>query len=136
MVKFNELKPGDFVIAEYEGQRRMGEITAISPSDDRRVCVETDVQEFWYETEHLFPIPINDESLTWLNFTKETMSDGAVKYKKGAFRLLIPSRDDFSALEIWYREDRRHHPDVHYIHQLQNHYLQMTKVHLTREVMV
>lgn len=136
MVKFNEMKHGDFVIAEYEGQRRMGEITGISNADDKRVCVETDVQEFWYDKEHLHPIPINDESLLWLNFTKEEQADGTVKYKKGSFRLLIPAKNDFSTLDIWYREDRRHHPDVHYIHQLQNHYLQMTKIHLTREVMV
>ncbi|RXK86662.1 hypothetical protein [Filimonas effusa] len=136
MVKINELKHGDFVIAEYEGQRRMGEITGISNADDKRVCVETDVQEFWYEQEHLYPIPINDESLLWLNFIKEELPDGSVKYKKGSFRLLIAAKNDFSTLDIWYREDRRHHPDVHYIHQLQNHYLQMTKVHLTREVMV
>lgn len=137
MVKFNEMKPGDFVIAEYEGQRRMGEITNVSHNtDDKKVCVETDVQEFWYDQEHLHPIPINDESMAWLNFTREDQPDGSVKYKKGSFRVLIPAKDNFALMEIWYREDRRHHPNVHYVHQLQNHYLDMTKVHLTREVVV
>jgi hypothetical protein len=136
MIKFNELEPGDFVIAEYEGQRRMGEVIATGNGDDRKVCVETDVQEFWYDREHVHAIPINEESMLWLNFTREDQPDGSVKYKKGSFRVLIPAKGNFSSLEMWYREDRRHHPDVHYIHQLQNHYLQMTKIHLTREVMV
>lgn len=135
MIKFHELKTGDFVLAEYEGQQRMGEVTRLD-RDNKQAEVETDVQAFWYEPEHLYPVPISDESLTWLNFTKEEMPDGSVKYKKGSFRVLIPRKNDFSAIEIWYREDKRYQPDVHYIHQLQNHYLQMTKVHLTREVMV
>lgn len=133
MIKFNELKTGDFVMAEYEGQQRMGEVTRLN-GDEKQVAVETDVQEFWYEPEHLYPVPLSDESLTSLNFTREDMEDGAVKYKKGSFRLLIPRKDDFSRMEIWYREDKRYQPDVHYIHQLQNHYLQMTKIHLTREM--
>lgn len=135
MIKFNEMKPGDFVIAEYEGQRRMGEVTGVD-QEGKLVGVETDVQEFWYDREHIHPISLTDESLHWLNFTKELQDDGSVKYKKGAFRLWIPAPDQFSQLEIWYREDRRIQPDVHYIHQLQNHYLQMTKIPLTRDVLV
>jgi len=135
MIKFNEMKVGDFVIAEYEGQRRMGEVTGID-NEGKLVGVETDVQEFWYDREHIYPISITEESLQWLNFTREDQPDGSVKYKKGAFRIRIPEKDRFSDLEIWYREDRRVHPDVHYIHQLQNHYLQMTKIPLTRDVMV
>ena len=62
------------------------------------------------------------------------MEDGSVKYLKGSFRLVTPNKGDFSHIEMWYREDRRHNPDVHFIHQLQNHYLDMTKVHLTKDV--
>ena len=134
MIKFSELKMGGYVMAEYEGQLRRGEVTRLN-NDEKQVCVETDVQEFWYETEHLLPITITDEELLKLNFSKEALPDGTVKYKKGSFRLVIPRKDDFSTLEMWYREDRRQHPNVHYIHQLQNHYYQMTKVHLTNEVM-
>ena len=63
----------------------------------------------------------------------EEQADGSVKYKKDAFRLVIPAKDDFSHIDMWYREDRRHNPDVHYVHQLQNAHLQMTKMHLTSE---
>ena len=125
---------GGYVMAEYNGQLRRGEVKRLN-GDEKQVCVETDVQEFWYETQHLLPLAINDDELLKLNFSKEELPDGTVKYKKGSFRLVIPRKDDFSTLEMWYREDRRQHPNVHYIHQLQNHYYQMTKVHLTNEVM-
>ena len=133
MIKFNEIKTGDLVRATYEGKTWEGEVTHLN-GDEKQVCVETEVQEFWFDADHLDPIPIDNESLTKLGFTSEVLVDGAVKYKKGSFRLLIEQEGDFSKLDIWYREDKRHHPDIHFIHQLQNHYLDMTKVHLTKEL--
>ena len=136
MIPIHELKVGDYVIAEFEGAKWNGEVTRLN-TDEKQICVQTEVQEFWYEEEHLFPIPLSDESLAWLNFTKEELPDGSVKYKKGSFRILISDKNDFSSYkDVWYREDRRDNPDIRYVHQLQNQYLQMTKVHLTNEVMV
>lgn len=135
MINFNELQIGDYVIAEYEGTMSEGEVMNLN-HDEKQVCVQTEVQAFYYEPQHVFPIVLNDEQLKRLNFTKEVMDDGSIKYKKGSFRIAIPSEGDFSGMEMWYREDRRHNPNVHYVHQLQNQYLQMTKIHLTREVMV
>src|SRR5215510_13055420 len=126
MIKISELKMGDYVIAEFEGTRWNGEVTELN-HDDKQACVLTEVQEFWYNEENLFGIPISDESLMRLNFVKETLPDGIVKYRKGSFRLVIPKENDFSIMEMWYREDRRDAPTANYIHQLQNHYLQMTK---------
>jgi hypothetical protein len=135
MIPINELKVGDYVIAEYEGVKWNGEVVRLN-TDEKQICVETEVQEFWYEEEHLFPIPLSDESLAKLNFIKEELPDGSVKYKKGSFRILISDKNDFSSYkEVWYREDRRDNPDIRYIHLLQNQYLQMTKVRLTDEVM-
>lgn len=133
MIKFSELQVGDYVMVDFEGKMWDGVVTDLN-RDEKQVCVETEVQDFWYEPAHVYPIPLNDEQLMRLNFTKEEMEDGSIKYKKGAFRLAIPEKDNFSEIEMWYREDIRRHPNVHYIHQLQNHYLQMTKVHLTREL--
>ncbi len=133
MIKFNEIKVGDFVNAEYEGQLWQGEVTRLN-GDEKQVCVQTSVQEFWFECNHLYPIALTDEVLQSLNFTKQENLDGSIKYMKGSFRLVIPKADDFSTLEMWYREDRRHHPNVHYLHQLQNHYLDMTKITLTRQL--
>ena len=135
MINFSELQVGDYVIAEYEGTMWEGEVMALN-HDEKQISVRTEVQSFYYEPKHVYPIVLNDEQLQKLQFSKEVDDDGTVKYKKGSFRLSIPSEGDFSTIEIWYREDRRHHPNVHYIHQLQNQYLQMTKIHLTREVMV
>jgi len=133
MIKFNDIRIGDFVMGEYDGKMWEGEVTRLN-GDEKQVCLQTDVQEFWFEPDHLYPIPLNDEQLMRLNFTRQENEDGSVKYMKGAFRLVVPSKGDFSQINMWYREDRRYHPDVHYIHQLQNHYLQMTKVHLTKEL--
>ncbi len=135
MIKFNELKQGDYVIGDYEGARWEGEVTRLN-GNEKQVCVDTGVQQFWFEQEQLYPIAITDEQLMKLNFTRHENEDGSVKYMKGSFRILLLKKDDFSSFEMWYREDRRFHPDVHYVHQLQNHYLQMTKIHLTKEVMV
>ncbi len=132
MINLNHLKVGDYVIAEYNSTLREGEVTNVD-TDEKKVCVATDVQEFWYSAEHLHAIPLDEEQLLKLNFEKEVLESGSVKYKKGAFRLMTKTPKDFTNIEIWYREDRRQNPDVHSIHQLQNQYLDMTKVHLTRE---
>jgi len=135
MIKFNEIKIGDFLMGEYGDKMWEGEVVRLN-GDEKQVCVATDVQDFWFETENLYPIPINDEALKKLSFIREDMSDGSVKYKKGSFRMLIRKPDDFSSMDIWYRDDKRLHPPIQYVHQLQNHYLQMTKVHLTKEPIV
>ena len=133
MISTNNLRIGDYVIAEYEGKLSEGEVTNVD-TEEKKACVATDVQEFWYGEAQLHPIPLNDEQLLKLNFEKETLENGAIKYKKGAFRLMTKIPKDFTSIEMWYREDRRQHPDVHFIHQLQNQYLDMTKVHLTKEM--
>ncbi len=135
MIKFNEIKIGDYLMGKFDGKMWRGEVTRIN-GDEKQVCLRTDVQEFFFETEDLFPIPITDEVMQWLHFRKEELPDGIVKYKKGSFRLVIKKKDDFSYIEMWYREDVRENPNVRYVHQLQNQYLQMTKIHLTNEVMV
>lgn len=132
MIKFNDIKIGDFLRAEYEGKLWDGEVTLLN-SDEKQVCVQTEVQEFWFETDKLHPIALDESALLKLNFTKQVNDDGSVKYCKGSFRLVTPQAGDFSHFEMWYREDRRHNPDVHFVHQLQNQYLDMTKVHLTNE---
>ena len=135
MIKFNEIKIGDLLIGEYEGQKWEGEVVRLN-GDEKQVCLATDVQDFWFETDDLYPIPLSDEALLKINFKREDMPDGSVKYKKGSFRMLIPKPDDFSRMDVWYRDDKRINPAIHYVHQLQNHYLQMTKVHLTSEPIV
>jgi hypothetical protein len=129
MLKLSELQPGDIVKAEFEGQVVEGTVKELN-KEDKEVCVETPVQEFWFKPEHLFPIPLSEEQLLKLGFEKVENGDGSVKYKKDSFRVLVPHKGNFSDLEIWWREDRRHLRQAINVHELQNHYYQMTKVEL------
>ena len=128
MIKFNELKPGDLVIAEYEGEQWEGVVKELN-REDKEICVETSVQEFWFTPEHLYPIPLSERQLMKLGFERSENGNG-VKYLKDSFRLYVPQKDDFSNIEIWWREDRRHITQPISVHELQNHYYQMTKVEL------
>jgi hypothetical protein len=132
MLKFNELKLGDFVMAEYDGQLKEGEVTDLNHLDKQVCILNEDDQEFWYEPVNLKPIPLDETQLFNLGFQKQANDDGSVKYMKGAFRVLIHKPGDFSNFEMWYREDQRHIAQPIYVHDFQNKYLEMTKVHLTK----
>jgi len=129
MIKFSDLKFGDIVMAEYEGQQRVGMVKDIDRAEGK-ACVEDNVQEFWYTPDHLYPIALNDEQMSKLGFTKAENGDGSVKYMKDSFRVLLPKKDNFSTMEIWWREDHRYLNKPIHVHELQNHYFQMTKVEL------
>ena len=131
MIKFHEIKIGDIVQADFEGQRSEGEVIELN-HEDKEVCVETDVQDFWYTPDQLFPIPLDEDQLMKFQFEKQVNGDESIKYLRGPFRILIPNKGNFSSFEMWYREDRRHmhHPVM--VHELQNLYKEMTKVDLTR----
>lgn len=116
-------------MAEYEGQQWRGTVKDLN-REDKEVCVDTGVQEFWFTPEHLNPIPLDEQQLKLLGFEMEQNPDGSVKYKKDSFRLLLPKKGDFSHLEIWWREERRHIHQPIYLHDLQNHFYDMTKVEL------
>lgn len=133
MIKFSDLKQGDYVLAETDGQAYQGEVSDFN-NDEKEISVDNGVQEFWFKAEDLYPIPLDEAQLLKLKFTKQLNEDSSVKYLKGAFRIQTPEQDDFSNFEIWYRNEKRiiqHHIPVH---ELQNHYLAMTKVHLTDDV--
>lgn len=132
MIKFNEIKVGDFLKADNDGDILLGEVTNLN-GDEKQVCVNTGTQEFWFETSQLSPIPLDEAQLMNFKFKKEDYEDGTVKYLKGAFRILIPSKGNFSRMEIWYRDERRHIMQPISVHQLQNHFHEMTKVFLNEE---
>ena len=131
MIKFQELKIGDYVIADNDGDQKSGEITNLN-GDEKQVCVDTG-QEFWYEMNQISAIPLGEEALNNFKFHKQKNDDGTVKYMKGAFRIMLEKEGDFSHMEIWYRDERRHilHPIS--VHNLQNHFYDMTKVYLNDE---
>jgi hypothetical protein len=131
MIKIQELKQGDFVIAVFEEMERRGVVAETAPDEKKvRVITENGKQDFWYDVANVFGIALSDAEMGRFGFDRELLPDGAVKYKKNAFRFVIPRENDFSEVEIWYREDIRKNPNVHYVHQLQNHFHQMTKIYL------
>lgn len=131
MIKFQDLKIGDIVLAEFEGQQSEGTVINLD-KEDKEVSVQTDVQDFWFTPEHLYAIPVDDEQLKKFGFEKVENADGSVKYMKDAFRLLLAKKNDFSSIEMWYREDRRHFNNSLFVHELQNLFHDMTKIDLTR----
>lgn len=132
MIKFNELKKGDHVIADYEGDKRRGEVEDLN-NNEKQVQVNNGVQSFWYETDQLSAIPLDEEQLLNFKFHKQVNEDGTIKYLKGAFRILISKEGDFSRMEIWYRDEQRHITEPIMLHTLQNHFYEMTKVYLNEE---
>ncbi len=131
MLKFSEIRIGDYLIADNDGDKKSGEVTNLN-GDEKQVCVDTG-QEFWYETYQLSGIPVNDEALSRFKFHKEPNGNGQVKYSKGAFRMVVPGEGDFSKMELWYRDEHRHIYNPIDVHILQNHFYEMTKVHLNED---
>lgn len=133
MLKFQNIKVGDYLMADNEGDVLKGEVTNLKHGENQ-VCLDIGAQEFWYDMDQLSPIPLNDAELTALKFSKQTEDNSNVKYSKGAFRMLIPREGDFSRLELWYRDEKRYVTHPINVHELQNHFHDMTKVHLNDEV--
>ena len=127
MIKFQEIHIGNYVIANNDGDRKDGEVLNLN-GDEKQVCVDTGSQSFWYETDQVNGIPLDEDQLFKLKFQRNDNGDGTIKYLKGAFRVLIPKEGDFSRLEIWYRDETRHITHPICVHHLQNHYHDMTKV--------
>ena len=133
MIKMNQIKKGDYFITNNEGDLKIGEVVALDKFT-KQVCIDEDGNEYWYHTNQLTSIPVSDKVLRTLKFTQILNTDGTVKYSKGAFRLLIPMQGDFSRMNIWYRDEHRMIFNPISVHELQNHFLAMTKVHLNDEV--
>ena len=131
MVKITDLKEGDIVHVLDEGVERVGRVTQTS-REENMACIDNGVQEFWYSPENIVPIPLTEAHLiNILGFEKEPNGDGT-KYKRGPFRVLVHDPGNYANLEVWYREDHRRFQHPIYLHELQNHHLQMTKVPLER----
>lgn len=133
MIKFSELKKGDYVLAESDGQSWRGEVTDFN-RDEKEICINTGVQDLWFSPENLYPLPLDEEQLLKMKFTKQVNDDGSIKYSKGAFRVQTPKQDEFSNFEMWYRNEKRIINQPIALHVLQNHYNSMTKVPLTDDV--
>lgn len=129
-LKLGELKQGDIIAVNDDGIEREGTVVRTSP-ENHQALVNNGVQEFWYGLDDMHAIPLDETQLTRLGFTKEE-ENGGVKYKRDSFRLVVPQKGNFSNIEMWWREDRRHFSFPLGVHQLQNLHLDMTKVPLEK----
>ena len=130
MLKINNLKEGDIITVDDEGLMREGTVVKVS-REEHQALVDNGVQEFWYDQGDMHGVPLDESQLTRLGFTGEDL-DAGVKYKKDSFRVFVPKKGDFSHIEMWWREDRRHFDFPLSVHEFQNLYLDMTKVHLEK----
>lgn len=130
MVKLGHLQNSDIVMVSEEGILREGTVIETN-REENMILVDNGTQEFWYRVEDIFPITLDENQMMKFGFEKEPIA-GANKYKKGAFRLVTPKAGDFSKVEMWYREDRRHFNVPIAVHELQNLHSSMTKVPLER----
>jgi hypothetical protein len=130
MLKIGNLKSGGIISVNDEGIMREGTVVSVS-HEENQALVDNGVQEFWYNPEDMFAVPLDDSQLLKLGFTREE-TGGGVKYKKDSFRLVTPKNGDFSNIEMWWREDRRNFDTPLGVHELQNLYLDMTKAHLDK----
>lgn len=130
MLKINHLKSGDIVMVDDEGIQREGTVVRIS-QEENQALVNNGVQEFWYNPAEMTAVPLDEVQLLRLGFSREDFN-GGVKYKKDSFRLVTPQAGNFSNIEMWWREDRRHFGFPIAVHELQNLYLDMTKIHLDK----
>ena len=107
MIKLHDLRVGDIVMTDFDGQRSEGEVTGLD-REERKANVQTSVQEFWFDDQDLYPIALDEEQLLKFHFERMELPDGSIKYMFGPFRILLSQKGDFSHFEMWYREDRRH----------------------------
>ncbi|MET0634575.1 MAG: hypothetical protein ABWZ25_01025 [Chitinophagaceae bacterium] len=128
MLKLAELKSGDIVSINDEGVQREGVVVKTSPQE-HKALINNGIQEYWFEPQQLMALPLDDNQLSRLGFVKEEYNNG-VKYKKDSFRLAIHHPNDFSTVEMWWREDKRIFNHNIGVHTLQNLFLDMTKVPL------
>jgi hypothetical protein len=128
MIKFSELRHGNWVLVKNEDTWMEGTVTHVNSDDGGQIEVETGVQKAWYELEEVQAIPLSDNYLLKLGFEKEMMESGNAKYKFGPFRVLAGPTKKFTDFLMWYREEKSHIIYPMSVHQFQNRYEDMVKV--------
>ncbi|MDX2049197.1 MAG: hypothetical protein SFU87_20605 [Chitinophagaceae bacterium] len=134
MIKLQDLKVGDIVMVEFEGQMIDGDVTEISKGD-KKACVLHGEQEFWYDWHDLHPVPLTEEQLVKLNFEvvdENTGSGNGQLYVRGPFSLKFLKKNNDTDILLTYRDEQRLLHESLYVHQLQNHYKGMTNFDLHR----
>jgi hypothetical protein len=130
MIKLTEVKEGDIVIADFEGQKRVGDVLEVSKGD-KKALVAHGENEFWYDMTHIYAVPLEPEILAELGFKRTDDQSNGLSYARGPFTLqyITTEKDTYNLLH--YRDETRHVHNMQYLHQLQHHYKGMTNHELT-----
>lgn len=132
MIKLSEVKKGDIVNARFEDVMNTGEVVQVDREDKKALVVHGD-QEFWYDMEHLTPVPFSLDNLEKLGFyaTNDPVIKGSGDaYVRGPFIIQFPESNNLQKVHLIYRDEHRNLNGELYLHQLQNHYQSMTNMHL------
>jgi hypothetical protein len=129
MIRLTEVKEGDIVIADFEGQKRVGDVLEVSRGD-KKALVAHGENEFWYDMVHIYAVPLEPEILDELGFRKVDSPNGLI-YERGPFTLQYVATDTENYNLLHYRDETRHVHNMQYLHQLQHHYKAMTNHELT-----
>jgi len=100
MIRFQDIKAGDIIQADFAGQRFEGEVTEVD-HEDKQVLVHNGDQDDWFDANDLYAIPVDEVQLQKLGFEKQVNADNTVKYMRGPFRVMIPAAGQFNEFEIW-----------------------------------
>jgi hypothetical protein len=130
MLKLNEVREGDIVLADFEGQKRVGDVLEVSRGD-KKARIAHGENEFWYDLHHIYAVPLEHEILAELGFQRTTAEDNLVVYERGPFSLqFVRDRNESFSL-LHYRDETRHVHNMDFLHQLQHHYRAMTNFELS-----
>lgn len=133
MINLQDVKAGDIVLVQYEGNTVEGQVLEVN-REDKQVCVQTGEQEFWYDLKDLYPIPLNEDQLLRLKFKKDealSLNGDGLIYVRGPFSVKLHTLSDgMPATRLDYRDEHREIKGSITVNQLQNHYHAMTNFHL------
>ncbi|KAA2241966.1 hypothetical protein F0L74_19105 [Chitinophaga agrisoli] len=133
MIRLHDVKTGDTVLVQYEGDLLEGKVLEVNP-EDKQACVLThEQQEFWYDFDSLYEIPLDETQLLRLKFQKDeaqSSNGSGALYIRGPFSVRLYQKDGHEMTLLSYRDEHRDLKGTITVNQLQNHYHGMTNFHL------
>lgn len=131
MIKFSEIKKGDIVNVRFEDSVKTGRVVR-ADWGEKKVLVAHGDQEFGYNLEDISSIPLTTDILKILGFLPSSdpvLTKDANAYIRGPFVVRYPRNDNDSML-LSFRDEHRKISSNTTLNQFQNHFQDMTNVHL------
>lgn len=135
MIHLHDLKAGDWVLADYEGNRYEGSAEELSYE---KVYIRIAFNDHlnWYDPKELEPVPLTEEQLVSFGFVKSTdpiMGGKGEAWIRGPFKVIYPEKNNTQHIILeCLPEQPRELKQGLMVHELQHHYHGMTKVFLEK----